>query len=353
MEDVVRFEPRAANKREALVSKVLEWTPAYEVSHITGIRSTLGATADGWFIGCPYFPNQFVTLTREAVYGKIIAACRIAEEQGAGIVGLGAFTSVVGDAGQTVSKNVGIAVTTGSSYTIATAIEGALEASRRMGSSPEDSHVAVIGATGSIGSTCAKMLSRMVGGLTLVAPNLSRLRRVAEAVLQYSKRVVSVTRDIKEALSRADIVISASSSTGGIIKASYLKPGSVVCDVALPHDVCREVAEIRPDVLVIEGGLVSVPGKVSFDFDFGYPPGIALACMSETMILALEKRYENYSMGRGIDIEKVLEISELARKHGFKLAGFRSFERPITDEEIAEKRERADSAKKKVMISYG
>jgi predicted amino acid dehydrogenase len=124
--------------------------------------------------------------------------------------------------------------------------------------------------------------------------------------------------------------------------AEYLKPGAVVCDVSLPHDVSREVQKLRPDVLVIEGGVVRVPGdNVNFNYDFGYPPNVALACMAETMILALEGRFDRFSLGRGIKLEKVEEISRLARKHGFKLAGFRSFEQFLSNEEIDRIRENA------------
>ena len=45
------------------------------------------------------------------------------------------------------------------------------------------------------------------------------------------------------------------------------------------------------------------------------------------MILALEQRYESFTLGRDLTVAQVEEISKLADKHGFKLAGFRSFER--------------------------
>jgi len=107
-----------------------------------------------------------------------------------------------------------------------------------------------------------------------------------------------------------------------------------VCDVARPRDVSWRVAKERDDVLVIEGGVVAVPGDVEFGFDFGFPPKTAYACMSETMILALEGRYESFTLGKDVSVEQVREISALADKHGFKLAGFRSFERAVTEEHI-------------------
>ena len=80
--------------------------------------------------------------------------------------------------------------------------------------------------------------------------------------------------------------------------------------------------------------MVQVPGPIDFGFDFGFPPGKSYACMAETMILALEGRYESYTLGKQIELEKVNEISQLAAKHGFRLAGFRSFERAVTEEQI-------------------
>jgi predicted amino acid dehydrogenase len=37
------------------------------------------------------------------------------------------------------------------------------------------------------------------------------------------------------------------------------------------------------------------------------------------MILALEERYESYSLGKQMQPERVREIAQLARKHGFRL----------------------------------
>ncbi|MDH4138629.1 MAG: shikimate dehydrogenase, partial [Anaerolineae bacterium] len=108
-----------------------------------------------------------------------------------------------------------------------------------------------------------------------------------------------------------------------------------------PRDVSRQVVEERNDVLVIEGGMVKVPGPVDFGFDFGFPPKMAYACMAEAMILALEGRYESYTLGRDITVEQVEEIASLAAKHGFRLGGFRSFERSVTGEEVESVKENA------------
>ncbi len=348
IKDVIRLEPKAANKRRELIEKILEWLPVHKRSEITGIKSKTGAEIKGWFIAVPFLPNQILNLDRNYIIGEIIKGVKLAEDLGAQIVGLGGYTSVVGNAGITVANHSNIAVTSGNSYTIATALEGAMKAADTMGINMPEAHVAVIGASGSIGKACAQFLVKKCADMTLIARSEIRLKKLADIIYQNYGKKVKYTTDISEGIKEADVVITATSSAGNIIMAQDLKPGSVVCDVSLPHDVSREVQKLRPDVLVIEGGVVEVPGEnVNFNYDFGYPPKIALACMAETMILALEGRFENFSLGRGIKLEKVEEINRLAKKHGFKIAGFRSFEQFLTQEQIDKIRERAEEARKK------
>jgi fatty aldehyde-generating acyl-ACP reductase len=59
------------------------------------------------------------------------------------------------------------------------------------------------------------------------------------------------------------------------------------------------------------------------------------------MALALEGRYEDYSVGKQITLAQVAEIGAIAARHGFRLSGFRSFERAVTEEHINRVRERA------------
>lgn len=315
--------------------------PPMKVSRITGVKSEYSET-EGWFVAVPLISNQMMSLPEDYVMKKIIKASGIAEKLGAEIVGLGALTSVVGDAGITVAKNSNIAVTSGNSYTIATAIEGTIKAAEMMGRDIRDSNVVVIGATGSIGKVCAEILSRDAKYMTLVARNKERLDGFRDYLLTKTGIAAHTTSNVEEALKDADIVITVTSAVDTVIKPEYLKPGAVVCDVARPRDVSKEVADARNDVLVIEGGVVEVPGDVNFNFNFGFPPKTSYACMAETMILAMEGRIENYSLGRDLTVEQVDEISKLAKKHGFKLAGFRSFEREVTNEKIESVRKNAE-----------
>lgn len=318
----------------SLTERIVSHFPVYKASEIKGIKSPFAET-EGWFIICPLTSRQMLELPEPYVLRRIIEAGKLAEKLGAEIVGLGAMTAVVGDAGITVAKNLGIAVTTGNSYTVAMALEGTKRAVEYTGVDMAQAKAVVLGATGSIGSVCAKILASEVGDLTLVSRTHSRLERLAHQILHETGTAVRLTTNTKEALRDADIVMAVTSSVDTIIEPQDLKPGAVVCDVARPRDVSVKVASERPDVLVIEGGVVDVPGdNVQFNFDFGFPPGTAYACMAETMILALEERCENYSLGSDLTVSQVREIQRLGEKHGFKLAGLRSFDRALTPEDL-------------------
>jgi len=89
---------------------------------------------------------------------------------------------------------------------------------------------------------------------------------------------------------------------------------------------------VRDDILVIDGEMVDVPGPVDFYFNFGFPESKAYACMAETMALALEGRFEDYTVGKDITLERVNKVTAIAEEHGFRLSWFHSFERAVTEE---------------------
>lgn len=330
--DVARKFPVAAKMPEGVLEGLLPLLPPINTSHITGVRSVTGVEAEGWFVSVALTPRLMMAEKKERkVTAKIIAAGRKAAEQGAKIVGLGAYTSIVGDAGITIAKNLDIAVTTGNTYTVATALQGIEYAADRLGVDLGAQTVAVLGASGSIGKACARILAGRGLAVTIVARDRKRLEETAAQILAETGTRVVIETDIGTAVRSAGVVVAVTSAMEAIVDAADLRPGAIVCDVSRPRNVSKAVAQQRRDVLVFEGGVVAVPGDVDFGFNFGFPPKTSYACMAETMILALEGRYENYSLGRDLDVAKVQEISQLAAKHGFKVAGLRSFERAVSD----------------------
>jgi predicted amino acid dehydrogenase len=333
--DVARKYPLLGRALPAgVIDYFCRFFPPLHISSIAGVQSAdTGAKIEGRFVACPLTPAAMLNLPLKRVYRKIVQTGRLAQQLGAKIVGLGAYTSIVGDAGVTVARRLEVAVTTGNSYTVALAVEGLFEAARRVGIDIPSASAAVVGATGSIGAVCGQMLARSVAQILLVGRRAERLAQVARRVEAVGGASVHVTTD-RNAIRGADLVLTVTSAIDAILEARHFKSGAVICDVARPRDVSRGVVEARDDLLVIEGGLVTVPGRVDFGFDYGLPPHLTFGCMAETMILTLEGRFENYTLGRDLTIDQVDEMAEMGRRHGFRLAGFRSFDRALGDDEI-------------------
>ncbi len=320
--------------------------PPVYISEIEGITSeSTGKQIKGWFIACPYTPQRMLELPEKTVYRKIVETGRLAERLGADILGLGAFTSVIGDAGVTIANALDVPVTTGDSYTVSLAVEAVEKAADIMDIHLPNATAAVVGATGAIGKVCAELLADEVGELYLIGRRADTLDALRERLQPTAKARLHVSTSM-DVLRRAQIILTVTSAIHDIIHPADLMPGAVVCDVARPRDVSAMVAAARDDILVIDGGMVDVPGPVDFHFNFGFPPGKSYACMAETMALALEGRFEDYTLGKEISRARVEEISQIAAKHGFRLSGFRSFERAVTPEQIEAIRRNAQKARR-------
>lgn len=320
--------------------------PPVYISEVEGIVSqATGKQIRGWLLACPYTPRRMLTLPEHTVYRKITQTGHLAERLGAQILGLGAFTSVVGDAGITIAKWLDIPVTTGDSYTIAIAVQSIRRAAEIMDISMPNTTAAVVGATGAIGRVCAELLAGEVGRLLLIARDRTRLEDL-RARLKSGARAELVIGTEMSALADAQLILTVTSAMHQVIRPEHIQPGSVICDVARPRDVSAMLAAARDDILVIDGGMVDIPGRVDFHFNFGFPPGKAYACMAETIALALEGRFEDYTLGKEISRQQVEEITSMAEKHGFRLSGFRSFEKEVTLEQIEAVRARAKAARR-------
>jgi len=347
--DYLSNHPRYAYTRY-LPSRLVELTAAYMPAQYVGTAKggrspATGHPVDGLIYALGTTPRQMLTRPPEFTYTRLNAAIEDAAKRGAKIVGLGAFTKVVGDAGVTVARRASIPVTTGNSLTIAATLETAKLTAMRMGwADLARGKAMVVGATGAIGSVCSRLLAAAVKDVVLVSIEPPRLEALKRVILEEVPDA-TVTTDVSSApwVGQCDLIVTATSAFGlRVLDVSQCKPGAVILDVALPPDISAEEAAVRPDVLVVESGEVLIPGPVRFSFDIGLPQGVAYACLAEAALLAMEERYECYTLGRDVAPERVKEIYRLFRRHGFQIAPLRTFGQLLTDELVAEKRARAD-----------
>lgn len=331
------------------LEKVLAYAPPFVYSHVSGIQSPTGVRAEGWLISVGGTPREIMAHSPEFTYRRLLDAARMAKRLGAQIMGLGAFTKVVGDAGLTVAKRAPLPITTGNSYSASGALWAAHDALLRMDLLPRPKgkervafKAMVVGATGSIGAACARLLVRAAQEVTLVSPEAAKLLALKESILRETpdaQVVLSARADTR--IGEMDMIVTATSGAGKkVLDIMKVKPGCVITDVARPLDLPAEEVAKRPDVLVIESGEILLPGDVQMK-NIGLPKNVAYACLAETIVLALEGRFENYTVGRQIEWEKVREIYQLGLKHGMRLAAISGVNGVFSDEDIARVRELA------------
>lgn len=335
-----------------VVEKAAAYMPPFVYSHVTGVVSPTGAETEGWLITVGGTPKELLAHSPEFTYAKLLDAAEIARKLGAQILGLGAFTKVVGDAGITVAKRAPLPVTTGNSYSASGALWAAHDALRRLGLADTDEagrlrgKAMVVGATGAIGSVCARLLAYACDELYLVSPETAKLLALKKDIESENPRaVIRAAGKPGKHLADMDMIVTATSAAGHkVLDIMSVKPGCVITDVARPLDLSAEDVAKRPDVLVIESGEIELPGDVKMG-DIGLPPGVAYACLAETIVLALEGRFETFTVGRNIEWGKVKEIYRLGLKHGMKLATISGVNGVFTDADLARVRELALAAR--------
>ncbi len=339
------------------VEKAVAYSPPMVYSEVEGIRSPTGVEAKGWLIFVGGTPKQIMSHSPEFTYRQLLAAADMAKKLGAQIMGLGAFTKVVGDAGVTVAKRAPLPITTGNSYSASGALWAAHEAAARLGlvelekGKKIKGKAMVVGATGAIGSACARLLARTAEEVHLVSPESAKLLLLEKSILRESpgaKLVLASYADSDRSIGDMDMIVTATSGAGKkILDIMKVKPGCVITDVARPLDLPPEEVAKRPDVLVIESGEVYLPGKVRMK-QIGFEDhNVVYACLAETIVLTLEGRFENFTLGRTIEWEKVHEIYKMGLKHGMRLAAISGVNGVYSDEDIARVRELALQAREK------
>ena len=336
--------PKSTPKRVMdQIEKAAAMVPPMVYCKMTNIVSPTGSEAEGWLISVGGTPKEMLARSPEFTYRRLLAAADKAQKMGAQIIGLGAFTKVVGDAGVTVARRANLPVTTGNSYSASGALWAAADAMRRMGlvEAPKGGRVQaktmVIGATGSIGSVSARLLAMAFDEVYLAGRDQKKLEALKASILKETPDAkVVAAADYEGHLAEMDMIVTSTSGAGKkVLDITKVKPGCVITDVARPLDLPPEECAKRPDVLVIESGEIDLPSKVQGLRDITLPENIVYACLAETIVLALEGRFEVFTVGRDTEWRKVKEIYKLGLKHGMKLASISGVNGVYTDEDIA------------------
>ena len=344
-----KYEPGMKHKPRALVKKVLEWMSPFKAAEVEGLNSHLGRTAKGALVMCPLLMDQMVTLSPSKVMKAVINTVQFARSLSPKLIGLTAYAAFPGNKGADLTQMLDTPLTTGANYTLAMIPEAILRAADLMEINLDETYILLVGATSSVGKYCIRVLSHFVPGMFVTSHNVEKLNIFLSELPKEKRNKVHYYRDLNNVLPKVGIVIIATNRIPPDFDINKLNPGTVIFDSSYPRKISRKA---RNDVLVIDGVAIRPPGRTEFNFDFGLPTGLCYPCMAEPMILALERKFENYSLGKDSDGGKIVEIMRFGAKHGFEIASLTSQEAIITNDEILKIKQEAQKKKRKKLLFW-
>jgi fatty aldehyde-generating acyl-ACP reductase len=317
---------------EEIVS-IFPWIPPRAICRVE-TRSPLGRSARGLYIDSFIPPDCLGAAFTQENLKRVREAAAYAIRAGAGIVSLGGFSSILLEGNfDMIPDRRGTVFTTGNSLTVAFIVSGIKAMCALEGRDLRSATLLIVGATGDVGSGCARCLAPLVDRVILCARNVERLR-VLQQELQSQGIRAEVAASIFDLPARADLVVCAASLPSPSLLLGQLAPEAIVCDAGYPKNLAPlgEQAGVR----VFYGGLGQVTSGMTFAPAVGgvlnrHPfPDVVHGCLLEGMTLALERRFEAFSAGRGfITPESVEEIEKMADRHGIRLAPLYNGDGPI------------------------
>jgi fatty aldehyde-generating acyl-ACP reductase len=309
---------------EEEVRDILPWIPPRAVCHVE-IASTRGAKVRGVYIDSFIPPDCLGDVHMRDNLARVRGAAACAIKAGAKIVSLGGFSSILieGNVDQLPERHDTV-FTTGNTLTVSFIVRGIRQMCLQEGKDLRQSTLLIVGATGDVGSGCARCLSRGAKRVLLCARNLERLRKLAGELAAGGVQV-EIATDPRQFTASADVVICAASLASSSLLLGNIAPDAIICDAGYPKNLSPCAA--MPDAKVFFGGLGQVTGTLNFVPDLHgilnrHPfPDVVHGCLLEGMALALEGRFEPFSRGRGlITPARVEEIECIAARHGIYLA---------------------------------
>jgi len=324
------------------IEKLMAYSPPFVYSRVKGIKSPTGIEAEGWLITIGETIDEMQKHPPDFTTHKILKAAEKAKKLGAQVMGIAMMPKGMHGTSIEVGKHAALPITTGNSYTASTALWAAAEAVRQMGLSKlKDGKILkvkamVIGATGDVGSICSRLLATAFEEVYIVSRNMAKLLSLQEILLKQKPGLkLQVSTRADRFLDDMDVVVIASSKAQKSIDIMRVKPGCVITDITRPMIFSKKDIAKRQDVLVITGGEIQLPGEALEMKDIGLPHGVAYAGLAETIILALEGRFEDFTKGSNTEWEKVKEIYKLGIKHGMALSSISGVDGPLSEEDIS------------------
>ena len=286
-------------------------------------------------------PHYLVQEIRDNIQDAVTVAKELGDDNiPVTMVGLGAYTSIITQNGMTIN-DFEVPVTSGNAYTTALTIQGIFRACEEQGLDIAKAKIAIIGASGNIGSVLSQILSLYAGELLLIGraaeSSMVRLRNTRRACYgeirreklgqanettiessEYTQQPISVSTNIG-LIKDYDVVVAATNSPDpNLIRPDMVKKGAIICCASIPSNISPQFDSLQTDYYAFDGGLARLPEDSTINF-VGMPKNhLAYGCLSETLLLGFEGLNHSFSKGP-LATDQIYRVLEMAGEYGFDL----------------------------------
>lgn len=333
-------------------------------------------------IGIPYLPKEMIKIyggykihnndhhkktLMEELQAKIQDAINYVKhlddnDKKLSCISLGAFTSIVTNNANLI-YDPDIAITTGNVYTTALVYQGVLKAIREKSLNIKELTIAIVGATGNIGSALSLLFSKIAKKIILIGKDDTEttinklievknncILRLNELFKEKQIKNITILEDSEnysikaynfkdfffeenefsekiiignyDNLKEADVVaIATNSSDTWLIQPSMIKEGAIVCCASVPSNISNTFKNYLDKYFVFDGGYALLPEKNKIEF-VGMPKhGNVYGCLAEALLMTLAEYNKSFAKGE-ITYEKIEKVIEWAEKFKFNIGKF-------------------------------
>lgn len=299
--------------------------PPQLVEHLQ-VTSATGKTIEGAYIDSCFVPemlSRFKTARR-----KVLSAMELAQKNGIDITALGGFTSIIFENFNLLKEQQIRATTldwqrftTGNTHTAWVICRQVETNAPALGIDLSQATVAVVGATGDIGSAVCRWLSQRTGVKELLLVARQQQPLVDLQAELGGGRILS----LDEALPQADVVVWVASLPQTLtIDAANLRSPCLMIDGGYPKNLNSKAS--GEGIHVLKGGIVEFGSDIGWQMmevaEMEKPQRQMFACFAEAILLEFEGIHTNFSWGRNnITLEKMDLIGSASLRHGFQALG--------------------------------
>jgi len=267
---------------------------------------------------------------RRQVVAKIQQAVDLAAKNGARVISLGGYTSILSNNGLSLVEPDGSKIITGNTLTAASGIYRLVEEIKNRDEFRKRNTLGIIGAAGNIGSIIAESLSKhddLFEKIVLINRSQQKLAELVNSLRSGKLNIkLEITTDFKS-LKQCDIIAVATNTNDPIIFPHHLKDNEpvLISDVSVPSAVSVEAAKLKNVITIPFASYITLPDDPDFIISSYTPKGSVFCCAAEAMLYGLEAM--DVPLKGKITPAAIDRVTNQAQKYHFfeKLGTIKSF----------------------------